>query len=415
MKKILAMALTAILAFNIMGCGNSASSTSPSRTNMAEANVGESKTEEGAAKTSATDASTAKIEEASAQSDTKETTPEQTAKATKTIVDHDGVEMEIPTEINRIVVAAWQLPAPLAVYLGSAEKIVGVAPASMIAAQNSIFSDVYPEILNASTKFYEGGTINIEELLKLNPDIVIGTSGETAESIRAVGIPAVSFSVSQWDYDVIQTNEAWIKLFDDIFGGSELSSQVSEYSKQVQASIAEKVSGLTEEEKKKVMFLFTYSDATMTTSSKGFFGQSWCDLTGCINVGAEIEALGSASINMEQVYEWDPEVIIITNFTSAQPEDLYNNTIGSDDWSTVNAVKNKRVYKMPMGWYRSYTPGVDTAVTLQWVAKMVYPELFDDVDIHQAAKDYFQNYYRITLTEDQINNMFNPPREASAY
>ena len=402
MKKLVSMILTGVLVLSFTACGsaNTASDAAEGTT----VSVEESVVTEEISETETTGETTAE----------EETESTETA-ATKTIVDHDGVEMEIPTEINRIVVNAWQLPAPLAVYLGGAEKIVGIAPASMVAAENSVLSDIYPEILNASTSFNQGGEINIEELLKLDPDIVIGVSGEQAQSIRDAGIPAVSFSVSQWDYDLIETNDEWIKLFDQIFGGSELSNNVAEYSKQVHAAIQEKVSTLAEEDKKKVMFLFTYSDSTMTTSGKSFFGQSWCDLIGAVNVGEEIETVGSASINMEQVYEWNPDVIIITNFTSAQPEDLYNNTIGSDDWSTVNAVKNGQVYKMPLGWYRSYTPGVDTPITLQWLAQTVYPELFGDVDIEQVAKDYFKDYYEIELTDEQMENMFNPSSEASAY
>ena len=199
------------------------------------------------------------------------------------------------------------------------------------------------------------------------------------------------------------------------FGGSAYEKDVTEYSKQVQAAIEEKVSTIAEADRKKVMILFTYSDATMTTSGKKFFGQSWCDLTGAINVGEGIESAGSASINMEQVYEWNPDVIIITNFTSAQPEDLYNNAIGGDDWSSVNAVKNKQVYKMPLGIYRSYTPGADTPVTLQWFAKAVYPEIFADVDVEQEAREYYQEFYGMELTDEQIENMFNPSKEASAY
>ena len=70
---------------------------------------------------------------------------------------------------------------------------------------------------------------------------------------------------------------------------------------------------------------------------------------------------------------------------------------------------------MPLGWYRSYTPGVDTAITLQWVAKSVYPELFQDIDIEQVTREYFNNYFSIELTDEQLEKMFNPPREASAY
>jgi len=334
---------------------------------------------------------------------------------TRTIVDHEGTKVEVPTEIDRIVVGTWPLAAQLAAYLGSAEKIVGVAPEVMAAAEHGILGKIYPEFLKASTKFYEGGTINIEVLLMLNPDIVIGVSGDTAKAVREAGIPAVSISVSQWGYDVVETTGQWLAMFDAIFGENEAAAKVQAHTEQVRDEIAAKVATLSEEEKKRVMILFSYSDAAMKTSGKVFFGQSWCDLSGAVNVGEEITSTGSAAINMEQVYTWNPDIIMITNFTSAQPEDLYNDTIGSDDWSTVTAVKNKEVYKMPLGFYRSFTPGVDTAITLQWFAKTVYPELFVDVDMEQVTKDYFKEYFGIEMTDDLIDMMFNPSSEASAY
>lgn len=393
MKRLLAILLTGTLVFGVVGCGNTntASDTSETTTSSVQ-EVSES-----------SDVTIAETEVAQAETVEK-----------RTFVDDAGVEMEVPEKIDRIVVGAWQMAAPLAVYLGGGEKIVGMAPASMKAAENGLLGEMYPELLDAETEFYNGGDINMEELLKLDPDIVIGVGEEQAEAIRAAGIPATVVSVSKWDYDVIETYDHWLETFDAIFGGSAYGKDVTEYSNQVQSAIMEKVSTIPVEERKKVMILFAYSDATMSTSGKGFFGQSWCDLTGAINVGEGIESLGSAAINMEQVYEWNPDVIIITNFTTAQPEDLYNNTIGSDDWSSVNAVKNKQVYKMPLGIYRSYTPGADTPVTLQWFAKAVYPELFQDMDVEQIAKDYYKDFYGFELTDEQLENMFNPPSEASA-
>lgn len=393
MKRLLAILLTGTLVFGVVGCGNTntASDTSETTTSSVQ-EVSES-----------SDVTIAETEVAQAETVEK-----------RTFVDDAGVEMEVPEKIDRIVVGAWQMAAPLAVYLGGGEKIVGMAPASMKAAENGLLGEMYPELLDAETEFYNGGDINMEELLKLDPDIVIGVGEEQAEAIRAAGIPATVVSVSKWDYDVIETYDHWLETFDAIFGGSAYGKDVTEYSNQVQSAIMEKVSAIPAEDRKKVMILFAYSDATMSTSGKGFFGQSWCDLTGAINVGEGIESLGSAAINMEQVYEWNPDVIIITNFTTAQPEDLYNNTIGSDDWSSVNAVKNKQVYKMPLGIYRSYTPGADTPVTLQWFAKAVYPELFQNMDVEQIAKDYYKDFYGFELTDEQLENMFNPPSEASA-
>ena len=115
---------------------------------------------------------------------------------------------------------------------------------------------------------------------------------------------------------------------------------------------------------------------------------------------------------MEQIYGWNPELIFVTNFTTAYPEDLYNNTVGTYDWSPVDAVINQRVFKTPLGMYRSYTPGVDTPVTLLWLAKTAYPELFEDVDITVETKKYYKEVFGIELTDDQAASIFAPAANA---
>lgn len=387
MKKLVALMMTTVLALSTVGC----SSTSNSQTTETEKTV---MTEESVAT-----AGTIQIEE--------------TAK-TKLVIDHADVEVEVPTQIDRIVVGnVLPLASVLSVYLGGAEKIVGLHPASMGAAKSGLLSEIYPEILNAETEFISGSEINIEELLKLNPDIVIGVGAEQAQILRDAGIPAVTVSTSKWNYDVVETYDQWIALFDQIFGESELSQRVSAYSSEVYSMIQERVSTVAEEDKKRVMILFNYDEETMSTSGPNFFGQYWCDATGVINVAEEITDGSNVTINMEQVYEWNPEIIVITNFTSVLPEDLYNNAVGGDDWSTVDAVKNGQVYKMPLGLYRTYTPGADTPVSLQWFAKIVYPELFEDVDINVVTTEYFKEYYNVELTEEQLQSMYEPSRESA--
>lgn len=117
---------------------------------------------------------------------------------------------------------------------------------------------------------------------------------------------------------------------------------------------------------------------------------------------------------MEQIYAWDPDVILITNFNSAVPDDLYNNKIGGYDWSSVKAVKNHQVFKMPLGSYRSYTPSADTPVTLTWIAQKVYPDLFGTIDLTSRVKEYYKKMYNITLTDAQINRMYNQTAAGAA-
>ncbi len=337
----------------------------------------------------------------------------------KTITDHAGNQVEIPAQVNRVVVTdILPLPSIITVFLGSGEKIVGMNPASMSAAKTGLLGELFPDILNASTDFMNGSDINMEELMKLEPDVVFYNAGskEMGEALTSAGFAAVAVSVNKWDYDSIETYDHWMELLSQIFPEKgDTADKVSQYSQKVYEDIQKRVSGLKKEEQKNILFLFNYSDTTMITSGKKFFGQFWCDAVGGRNAAEGVAAENSnAVINMEQVYEWNPDVIFITNFTPVQPEDLFENAVGQDDWSPVKAVQDGHVYKLPLGTYRSYTPSTDTPMTLLWMAKQVYPDLFEDVDITKEVKDYYQAMYGVKLSDEQVERMYHPGRDAAA-
>lgn len=336
----------------------------------------------------------------------------------RTIIDHAGNEVTLPEEIDRIVVTdTLPLPSVLSLYLDSAEKLVGISPVSMSAAKAGLLGELYPEILDADTAFFENSELNIESLLALEPDLVFynAQNKELGESLTSAGLTAVAVSVTKWDYNAADTFDAWMDLLADIFPEEEEKAEAAkDYCEKVEETIQEKTGDLTDEEKKSVFFLFNYSDTALVTSGKNFWGQYWCDAINAVNVGEEIEAERSnAAVNMEQVYSWDPEIIFISNFTKAMPEDLYNNTIGDDDWSSVQAVKNEQVYKMPLGAYRTFTPGADTPMTLMWLAKTVYPDLFENVDMTEEVETYYKEVYGIELTDDQVAQMYISSADAA--
>lgn len=357
-----------------------------------------------------------KEESTSEEKTTTETDTEESGE--RTIIDHAGNEVTLPEEIDRIVVTdTLPLPSVLSLYLDSAEKLVGISPVSMSAAKAGLLSELYPEILDADTSFFENSELNIESLLALEPDLVFynAQNTELGESLTSAGLTAVAVSVTNWDYNAADTFDAWMDLLADIFPEEKEKAEAAKsYCEKVEETVQEKTGDLTDDEKKSVFFLFNYSDTTLVTSGKNFWGQYWCDAINAVNVGEEIEAERSnASVNMEQVYSWDPEIIFISNFTKAMPEDLYNNTIGDYDWSSVQAVKNEQVYKMPLGAYRTFTPGADTPMTLMWLAKTVYPDLFEDVDMTEEVETYYKEVYDIELTDDQVAQMYTPSADAA--
>lgn len=343
------------------------------------------------------------------------TEKESEAGDTHVIVDHAGYEIEVPNTIERIVVCdILPMPSVISVFFDSAEKIVGMSGTSMSAAQNSLLGELYPEILEAETGFIDGTTVNVEELMKLEPDVVIysASSPELGEELRNAGFAAVAMSVNKWEYDCIETLNQWIQLLSELFPENDKTEIVDQYSKEIYEMVQEKVAGITEPEE--VFFLFKYDDTQIMTSGSKFFGHWWATATGSENVAAEITTDNQVTVNMEQIYEWNPSVIYISNFTPAVPEDLYGNTIGNYDWSAVDAVKNQRIYKMPLGMYRSYTPGVDTPITLLWMAKTTYPEAFAEVDITEETIKYYKKVFGVELTAEQAETIFSPAAEAGS-
>ena len=330
------------------------------------------------------------------------------------VTDHLGNKVNVPKDIKSIAIGKiYPLPSVIAVFFDSAEKIIGMPEQSMTAAKNSLLSELYPEILNAETNYINGANINIESLLNLNPDVFIYNAADVqhGELCKKAGIPAIAVAVNKWDYNAVETLNNWIDLLSKLFPENEKSELVKSYSENVIARINDINSQIPEAEKENVFFLYQYSESTITTSGKHFFGQWWADTIGTNNVAGGIDKDNSISVNMEQIYTWNPECIFITNFTSAQPEDLYNDS----DWSEIDAVKNKRVFKMPLGMYRSYTCGVDTPVTLLWLAKTAYPEYYKDVDITHETKKYYKEVFGIDLTDEQADSIFTPVSEASAF
>ncbi len=286
----------------------------------------------------------------------------------------------------------------------------------MIAAKNGLLGELYPEILDANTDYMNGTEINLEELMKLEPDIVLYSASqpEQGEQLRKVGFAAVALSVNQWEYNSIETLNQWISLLSGIFPDNDKTEIVETYSNDIYNLVQERVKDIPESERERIFFLFKYTDTAMSTSGENFFGQFWADAIGAVNVAEEITKDNEAPVNMEQIYAWNPSKIFITNFTTAQPQDLYDQTIGNYDWSAVDAVQNKEVYKMPLGMYRSYTPGADTPVTLLWFAKMTYPEYFSDIDIVQETKDYYSEVFGVTLTDEQAASIFAPDAAVGA-
>ena len=340
-------------------------------------------------------------------------TEQKTVVETRTIVDQVGHTVVLPKEVNRVVIASvWPLASAYCLMFGT-DKLVGLDPAIISAAENSMLIKVAPDIVKIESGFSKNGSLNAEELLKLKPDVVLYATGvmEDYDIATQAGIPAVGFSLSVKDFNAVETIFTWMDLLAEVMGTSYDTSEYIEYADKMQKMIAERLSGLSEEEKPAAMIIHRYSDTTLQIPGTGTWGDYWITASGARNVANENK--GTPQVTVEEVYRWNPDRIYITNFSDAIPEDLYNNTFQNYDWSNIRAVKEKNVYKMPLGIYRWYVTNTDSPLTLLWLSKEHHPDLFADIDVNQEIKEFYKKFYKINLSDADIHQIYTAKREAA--
>lgn len=334
--------------------------------------------------------------------------------ATRTIVDQVGNTVHLPEKIERVVIASvWPLASVYCQMFGT-DKLVGLDPAIVSAAENSMLIQIAPDIGSIETGFSKNGNLNAEELLALDPDVVLYASGVMADYDIATqaGIPAVGFSLSIKDYNAVETIHTWIEQLAAVMGvepGD--NSKYVEYGRRIQQLVADRIATVPEEQRPRAMFIHRYDNATLAVPGTGTWADYWITASGARNVGAD--NAGTPSVSMEQVYSWNPDRIYITNFNDALPEDLYSNALGGHDWSAVKAVQDQQVKKIPLGIYRWYVTNTDSPLMLLWMAKQHHPDLFADIDMDQVTADFYKEFYNLELTAADLQSIWNPSREAA--
>lgn len=353
----------------------------------------------------------------SEEKESQEKTSEDNKKDTKTIIDHLGYEVEVPTKIERIIIdGIFPLPSTYALFEGNVDKIVGMEPASLSAAKGSLLEDMFPDIVSVPTEFADGEDVNIEELLEQKPDVIFyraETKG-VRDKLVATGLPVVAFSTAKFKFNTIDTFNGWITLLGDVLSQEDKAAGIVEKARESYNQVQKVLEQVADKDKKRILMINKYDENQLKIYGGKHFAQFWIESSGGINVGQDIKG-SMVEVNMEQIYEFNPDIIFITNFTDCMPEDILNNAINSDDWSGIKAVQDKQVYKFPLGVYRWYPPSSDVALVFKWLASKNYPELFKDMDMKQEAINYYKELFNLDVSEEKIEKVFNPSRDAGRY
>jgi iron complex transport system substrate-binding protein len=332
-----------------------------------------------------------------------------TAQETRKITDLRGVEVEVPVDVKRIAVFAGPLPAVIYALQGTTANIVGASPFSVKAAKDGMMATMSPEILNAKTDFVVGRFgVNVEELVSLDPDVIIQwiDEPEAMEKMANAGLSVIGLDLSgkgksQWYF------EEWLKILGPLLGKEERAKQMLDLNNEIIKDMAERTASISEADKPKVMLINKLGAGLIEIrGSEADHHNFWITGGGGISVSKDMPG-GRNQVNMEQVLEWNPEVIYIRNWNDLTPQDLYDNKVEGQDWSEINAVKNRRVYKVPLGVYVWSSPSAERVLMLYWAAKRNYPEKFKDIDMSKIVTGFYKDFFEYDLSEDEIKKILH--------
>ena len=203
--KLTAALLTAAMVLQLAACGsNTASGTENTSDNGATAATG-----------------TAAASESAESVDTETAATEDTG--THTVVDHAGNTVEVPNHITRVVID--QIPI-LSTYMsyfgGEAPYIVGYCGSFKDTISKTVLKNISPELMESADTVYAQSDLNIEEIMKLEPDVILYNAGNTAhaEILQESGIPCIGFATvgHETEADPLNRYKQWLDLLEDVFG-----------------------------------------------------------------------------------------------------------------------------------------------------------------------------------------------------
>lgn len=322
------------------------------------------------------------------------------------VVDDELGQVTVPAESNRIATTAPAYTTAV-LLLGGADKLVALEDNY---GKNEWIKGKYPQLANLPVVF-SGNEVNMEELLKQSPDLVVYANryGENnLKQLQDLDIAAVSSPKgSDKEGNKIDQLRARQVYLGEVIGGVQLD-KANKYSQEylaIKSEIEAKTASIPESERPTVVQLSGAGDSLQANNGSAI-GQELITLAGGVNAraGATGESKGPSGqtkIDPEQLLSWDPELLLVD---SAQIRD----TITSDStFSGLKAVKNNNIIVIPKGAMAWAYNGPEEYLNMYFFAKAVHPELFKDIDMEAKTKAFYKEYFGFDLDEADLKHLFS--------
>ncbi|MBF2066095.1 MAG: ABC transporter substrate-binding protein [Calothrix sp. C42_A2020_038] len=254
--------------------------------------------------------------------------PQQTATSTATIS-----QQQAPKESAKRVVALTPLSADI-IYRLDPTKLIGIASSSVL-NKDSRFQDI-PSVAQGRTQ------PNLEKIVALKPDLVIGASGfsdQTLQRLDQLKINTYSTKIDSWK----SLEELTITLAQKI--GASPQSLLNKY----QQLLTQDNSTSKNISKNNTSTLVMVSRQPILTPNKNSWAGDMLNQFQIKNIAAYLQGKspigGYVTLSPEKILEANPETIILVNTPQTSSEqEVIDGFRKEPFWQKLQATKNNRVY-----------------------------------------------------------------------
>lgn len=308
---------------------------------------------------------------------------------TRVVKDIDGTEVIIPKDITKVA-DLWHANNQVVLMLGGADTLVST---TKNVQGLPWFAKVYPRIMEIPAPV-KGTDVQMEEIQKVKPQVVLASNKNQIEMARNAGIPAVRVNFA--DYEGLRKT---VTITADVLGGKapEIAKQYIQYLDDKIKFSEDRTKSINDADRPSVLHIVGGDNLLKVDGDKTIINE-WIRYAGGKNA---ITASGpQIVVTMEEIVKADPDIIIIGGTQSRKGiEQIMNDP----QWASLKAVQNGRVYSNPVGTFNWDRYSAESALQILWAGKLIHPELFGDVDLVKETRDFYKTflYYDLSDTEAQ--------------
>lgn len=324
------------------------------------------------------------------------------------IVDQRDRTVTLDGEAKRVVT----IPIPAASMFisvdGGTERLVAMHQLSKTAIKGRILQRFYPDALSIPSNITGKGfsfVPNVEELLALEPDLVFQWGHLNDDIIDPLVNAGLNVALIKIGPEA--ATRKWLNIMGTVTGKPEKAKAMIKWRDEVMAELKTATADIADDQKPRTLYFMNYLSKLRVAGGPSY-NNFYINLAGGKNPARELGMF--QEVGIEQVIAWNPEVILLNGFEAKlSPQDVYNNPNLAD----VAAVKNRRVYKMPLGGYRWDPPNQESPLTWLWLSMILHPEKFN-WDMYERINSNYQLMYGQDVSKDDVENILRFDMNADA-